>query len=287
MTVTSPRRCGFTLIELLVVIAIIAVLIALLLPAVQQARESARRSQCKNNLKQMGLAVHNYHDVHNQFPPGGIDGGGRNKATHWVFILPYMEQGSLYNQFRFEVDMSDPVNYDAKATPVASYFCPSFPRTQRAVITNPPDHNYDGARNDYAFNHGVGHCHSASAAHMTGVANLNSSLGVQHITDGTSNVILIGEKRTTQRRDNPGTTDWDPDGPYWRWGGFGGRLTVYPMNQDVLPTFNNNNANFGSPHTGGCQFVFCDGSVRFINENIDMTTYKNIGQRNDKNPVEF
>ncbi|HWL09707.1 MAG TPA: DUF1559 domain-containing protein [Planctomicrobium sp.] len=284
----NRRRKGFTLIELLVVIAIIAILVALLLPAVQQAREAARRSQCKNNLKQFGLAVHNYHDVHKQFPPGGINGaGGLNKACHWIMILPFIEQANLYHQFDFSKSLEDPSMYEAKTTPVSVYFCPSLPRSVKVVISSPENHSSDGARGDYAFNHGSRNCFSTAPADWDGVSNTNSSVAIHNISDGTSNVFLLGEKRTTQTADNPTTTSWNSDGPLWRWGGFGGRLTIRPMNRDVLPTFNDSTANFGSVHTGGAHFTMCDGAVKFISENIDMTTYTRIGQRNDKNPVSF
>src|SRR5579871_2149683 len=137
------RRNGFTLIELLVVIAIIAVLMALLLPAVQQARESARRSQCTNNLKQIGLALHNYHEVHNSFPPSyltysnavmGFPGADSNTAPYgdtgpgWAalaILLPYMEQSNLYNSINQDVPCWDPTNARVAQTQIATYLCPS------------------------------------------------------------------------------------------------------------------------------------------------------------------
>ncbi|MDQ3331057.1 MAG: DUF1559 domain-containing protein, partial [Planctomycetota bacterium] len=135
------RRLGFTLIELLVVIAIIAVLIALLLPAVQQAREAARRSQCLNNLKQIGLALHNYHDTHLAFPPGWIgadqvtgahDVEGMNGFGWGTMVLPYVEQNNLYQQFRFPLSIVDdvvgpPTNKSLLATKIPVFECPSDP----------------------------------------------------------------------------------------------------------------------------------------------------------------
>jgi prepilin-type N-terminal cleavage/methylation domain-containing protein len=152
------QRNGFTLIELLVVIAIIAILIALLLPAVQQAREAARRTQCKNNLKQIGLAMHNYHDVHNQFPPGMIFGGDMNNVipagqtyslnhTGWTLILPYIDQAPLYNQWNPNVasgpayrgtrnPLGDPaVNLPVTSTRLAVFTCPSEQRKDPVVYT--------------------------------------------------------------------------------------------------------------------------------------------------------
>ena len=135
------RRNGFTLIELLVVIAIIAVLIALLLPAVQQARESARRTQCKNNLKQIGLAFHSYHGDYNQFPKPAIitvsvaTGFRFGQTMSWATaILPYLDQANVYNQYNANVSCFDPVNAAAVVTPIKAFTCPSTPRSS-AVTT--------------------------------------------------------------------------------------------------------------------------------------------------------
>ncbi len=129
-------RRGFTLIELLVVIAIIAVLIALLLPAVQQAREAARRTQCKNNLKQLGLAMHNYHDTFNRLPPGGFQAG--NRFSYAVSVLPFLEQGNLFQQFNQDVIYNNnvpltaggPTNLAQGLVRVPGYLCPSSPREE-------------------------------------------------------------------------------------------------------------------------------------------------------------
>lgn len=127
----NNRRCasGFTLIELLVVIAIIAVLVALLLPAVQQAREAARRSQCKNQLKQIGLALHNYHDSYRSFPPGNVTMGnccGSPCGTNWaISILPFMDQAPLYQQYNFDKYNEDPENQAVRETILPVFNCPS------------------------------------------------------------------------------------------------------------------------------------------------------------------
>ena len=165
------RRRGFTLIELLVVIAIIAILIALLLPAVQQAREAARRSQCKNNLKQIGLAIHNYHDVSRSFPFSWMLGNDFNASVWGVMILPYLDQAPLYNRWDSSVPAWDtaatvfgfpasPVqgNLAVIRTPLAVYKCPSTP------LANVHNYDYSGAgfpitftaaRSDYIATSGI------------------------------------------------------------------------------------------------------------------------------------
>src|SRR6056297_544562 len=132
MVRSGRRRAGFTLIELLVVIAIIAILVALLLPAVQQAREAARRSSCKNNLKQLGLALHNYHDTHGMFPINwgtGYDGTTNPTSSvqfSWMtYILPYIEESALYDTINFNEALDDPNNNAAASTVIDTYLCPS------------------------------------------------------------------------------------------------------------------------------------------------------------------
>lgn len=139
MKTQTYQRRGFTLIELLVVISIIAILIALLLPAVQQAREAARRTQCKNNLKQIGLALHNYHDVARAFPPGwiAVDDTGSPSAHEgtsgvgWAaMILPYLEQGNIYSQFNASLPLTDPANAAFLRNQIPGYKCPSDPQPE-------------------------------------------------------------------------------------------------------------------------------------------------------------
>ena len=142
------RKRGFTLIELLVVIAIIAVLIALLLPAVQQAREAARRTQCKNNMKQFGLGLHNYHDVHNRFPlpavfnfgPGvGSGVGGMETSNVWsLSILPFLDQAPVYNIYNFNLSAYEPSNAAAVQAKLAAYICPSTPRSGKGITYTLP-----------------------------------------------------------------------------------------------------------------------------------------------------
>lgn len=227
----SPRRAGFTLVELLVVIAIIGVLVALLLPAVQMAREAARRSSCQNNLRQIGIATHNFHDVQNQLPPIRVS---NNHATWFVLIMPYMEQGNISQLWTFNQFYSSATNSAGRTLQVKSYYCPSRrgPQTNPGVnkqedvipgdATPPPDfpgpgtdarfagtNNPPGALGDYAGSVGtvtaIGTTtpflwsgQQANGAFAQGLLNsdgsFRSNTAFRVITDGLSNTFLAGEK---------------------------------------------------------------------------------------------
>ena len=207
------RRGGFTLIELLVVIAIIAVLIALLLPAVQATREAARRIQCTNNLKQLGLALANYHDVGNAYPPASQGGTGQvyMNYTGYSFLLPYLEQGALANAFNFNLNlMSGPTPYygwtlpgnsTGFATQVATFLCPSNRATGEVGATvgsGALAYNLDAGRvavTDYLFNGGAGRyvVSGYGEANRMGPIGFNTSTRIAEITDGTSNTFLMAE----------------------------------------------------------------------------------------------
>lgn len=267
-------RRGFTLVELLVVIAIIGVLVALLLPAVQAAREAARRSQCSNNLKQIGLAMHNYVDVHKVFPAGSFPD---TKVNAWPMLLPFIEQSTVYDTWDFTLNTNDTstVNTEAKNTIISTYICPSTTRTA--------PHTTDGgggARHNYATNNGTRHLHSTNQTNWDGICNYGSRIGLNHITDGTSNVFMAGEKRIKREE----TWHVDPDGPYWRWGVYGGRLAKLPINESITSK-DDSNGNFGSEHVGGAQLLMCDASAHFVSETIDLTLFQNLGSRNDGNPA--
>ena len=223
----SRRRRGFTLIELLVVIAIIAILIALLLPAVQQAREAARRSTCKNNLKQMGLALHNYHDTHGVFPPALINSGrytggsSRNGATRnttgFVLMLPYLDQAPAYNRWTFNAGGSssnpraggaapnDVLNAVVNSIRMPVFECPSDPNAGQSENYRPGSNHFysrrDAKRSSYLF--AVGY-HTDYDANYTsymrgyeierlGAFGNNGAAKIAQITDGTSNTVLMGE----------------------------------------------------------------------------------------------
>jgi prepilin-type N-terminal cleavage/methylation domain-containing protein len=201
------RHSGFTLIELLVVIAIIAILVALLLPAVQQAREAARRTQCKNNLKQLGLALHNYHDAYKMFPAGhmesGWDGPSYRHQFSWLtYMLPYIDQSNVYSLIDFsQIDLStsahqNPVFMPAGTVDVATFICPSDPTGRN---------NEEWAPTNYLGNQGT-LCQSRNKE-GNGVFGHNSWIRIRDITDGTSQTIaaaeiLKGDFNTDSTKDN-------------------------------------------------------------------------------------
>jgi prepilin-type N-terminal cleavage/methylation domain-containing protein/prepilin-type processing-associated H-X9-DG protein len=218
---------GFTLIELLVVIAIIAVLVAILLPAVQQAREAARASQCRNTLKQWGVALHNYHETHGVFPPALLNSGRFDNAafytapnrvlntTGWMFLLPFVDQTALYNKYDFNVcsSMSSPYSHAVSGTDATNVaitntnlpllICPSHPSGGQEVTTSPGTLTAFYSRNrarrtSYAFSSGsmtdyTGTYESTIGDMRRGVFGNSGAARIRDVADGTSNVIMIGE----------------------------------------------------------------------------------------------
>jgi prepilin-type N-terminal cleavage/methylation domain-containing protein/prepilin-type processing-associated H-X9-DG protein len=271
-----PRRRGFTLIELLVVIAIIAILIALLLPAVQQAREAARRTQCKNNLKQLGLALQNYHDVFNKFPPGSFP--GTNGLSWPVAILPQIEQANLAARFQvgghaggqFDSAVNRPLCRD---NPIAAFFCPSG--TEVKADDNALDYtmHYYGVMGPTGTNpqSGVAYRENTNGPHggfsREGLFYIYESKSIRDILDGTSNTMVFGEISWSDRKGN--ATRYRA----WTRGGqvdqfmAPAKNVARQINSDYTALFND--MSMGSNHTGGAQFAFGDGSVSFISENID------------------
>ena len=202
------RARGFTLIELLVVIAIIAILIALLLPAVQQAREAARRTQCRNHLKQIGLAIHNYYDTHNRFPPGYVVRninptapapmetmtGGPGFA--WgTMILPFIDQAPLYEQLDLNGNATDPANLALGETTLPIFLCPSDPQEDKFTVTTGGGQEYLLGAANYVgiFGYGSVTMH-AGQPQVEGIFYRNSSKQFRDVTDGTSNTIMVGER---------------------------------------------------------------------------------------------
>ena len=297
--VTTKRR-GFTLIELLVVIAIIAILVALLLPAVQQAREAARRSSCKNNMKQIGLALHNYHDVHTTFPPGYISVDPVNTGStepglySWgAFILPYVEQAPLYDllnvgNVRLQDNLAIPAIRSALQTPISVFSCPSDtgPGTNNWVLaaTNYNRNLTDGtnnaipiAKSNYvmvsgSYNSTTPAVNPASYGSPNGIGGQNSKTKFRDITDGTSSTLAIGErawKVGTLVVGAGNAIGFSASNSNIKNGGTALLGLAYNgINQNVI-NLNHQTRGFHSPHVGGAHFVLCDGSVRFLSENID------------------
>ncbi len=324
------KQRGFTLIELLVVIAIIAILVALLLPAVQQAREAARRSSCKNNLKQLGLALHNYHDVHRVFPPALLSSGRYNSTSYfsgntrvsnttgWQMILPYLEQAPLYDQFNFnEASVNSnpygtaqqPLNSNNAAllgTVISTLECPSHDSAGPSGTYSSSFYNRTQytRRTSYLFCTGVFTDYNApwqlyKSDYRQGAFGNDGAAKMRDIKDGTSNTTLIGEAW--------GGTGYKTSHAYGPFGMSGIHTSVhgrvvssgvsstgsctnpnlsicytvgnYPVRYNINGDFYQNGTNktyawaFGSGHTGGAQFVFGDGNVRFLSENMDYKTF--------------
>jgi prepilin-type N-terminal cleavage/methylation domain-containing protein len=291
-----PHRPGFTLIELLVVIAIIGILVSLLLPAVQQAREAARRTQCRNNLKQLGLALHNYHDVARVFPPAStndVEQGGwitnpLNRHLHsWqVFVLPYLDQAPLYNRADFNVSAFHPNNLPVGEAQVPVYRCPSYSGPRVSA-----DPNYTRFGPNYAITNYVsmggttaGHLYGQNTGLLVpdGVIHTLSSNGTRDVTDGLSNTILIVETREERNA-------------VWVDGGTAAVMTMrydagnsptyagpqIALNYTPYFDYSNPRADWGpsSRHTGGAMHLFGDGSVRFLSENLDGAVYRAVTTR--------
>jgi prepilin-type N-terminal cleavage/methylation domain-containing protein/prepilin-type processing-associated H-X9-DG protein len=316
------RTSGFTLVELLVVIAIIGVLVALLLPAVQAAREAARRSQCENNLKQLGLGLQNYHAVHGQFPPNShwspgavVDGvtikKTDRKGSMIVKLLPHMEQGVIFGRVNFDGDVTG--QFETKpelgTIPLPVLRCPSdeYPalnESKRAVTNYLPS---VGAQATFSWQNGCPepkgnefgngddlHAYTHLLYATSGIfSRINFAASISQITDGTSSTIAMGEALP------------DCNFELIRYGYWNSQIcyvgTAPPINFDsCTPTtppwptpqtcnnfFNwNTSAGFKSRHPGGAQFVFADGSVHFISENIDYHNYQRLGDRWDGETVE-
>ena len=274
-------RRSFTLIELLVVIAIIAVLIALLLPAVQQAREAARRTQCRNNLHQVGLALHNYHDAHGLFPFGY----GRDSVPYqficWITqVLPYVDETSLYNAMNFSRAGShepgaNPANTTVATSVLNQFLCPSDP-------TGSTDYSGYGLTS-YACS--TGPCFSGVSDNCkTGMMFKISSVRMRDVRDGSSNTLLIGEiaDPLTEAVGNV----YHPR--QWKGGRYNiaGRAAHIPINSFPGSAWRNPpdgrtiaGCDFGSAHEGGCFMGMADGAVRFFSENIDSSVFSALGTR--------
>ena len=287
---------GFSLIELLVVIAIIGVLIGLLLPAVQAAREASRRLYCSNNFKQIGIALHSYSDSHRKFPYGVHSDFSPSRmffGLGWSgLILPQLEQGSLYNAFDYDRPplsihgIFTPHNGPLGATNIAVYGCPSDPLDELVMVTHvyfPPNGSHpdeDWYRMSYS---GVADSRSAWLAGFNlkrakrdadGMMMDRSSKSFSDVRDGTSNTLFIGEITAGRPGSHNGYV-W-PNGPlHSTAGGINGPGSL-PGDRTFLRT---GNEGFSSFHSGGCYFLFVDGSVHFLTQTIDINNLKALTTR--------
>jgi prepilin-type N-terminal cleavage/methylation domain-containing protein/prepilin-type processing-associated H-X9-DG protein len=307
-----PSR-AFTLVELLVVIAIIGVLVALLLPAVQAAREAARRTQCANNLKQIGIAFQNYHSAQGVFAPGWTEDDRPSRPERinnlaWGYhILPYTENQPLYEQFDQELPASSGTpgaanNIDLIGTDVPMYRCPSnVPDVEFGSFAEYGQFNPEIPR--FAISNYVGNASICQPCHfgwflpgqtnptgcpfgMSGVLYRNSEVGIEDITDGTTHTFLAGER----------TFQGSSGGPYWAglpgpssnqtscWAGL---VTAHlrSLHQPGSPMINGHWAGYSSDHPSGVQIAMCDGSVRFLEETVQIFSLGSLIQIQDGNIV--
>jgi len=265
-------RRGFTLVELLVVIAIIGMLVALLLPAVQSAREAARRMQCSNNLKQITLAVHNYHDALLYLPPGSTN-PDLSGSSGLAAILPYLEQASTYSLYDFSKGNSDPANLRSVSQKIKTYLCPSCVFA-RSVPIGGCDAN-DRAPGTYAFSTNTGDPYSLSNG---AIANaITSQTRLASITDGTSNTFLAGEAHWAFKDYlfSSGPCAGQVRGGFSYWSSPYPLATVFttrgPFNAQSMSGDSLRLASFRSSHAAGVNMTNVDGSVRFVQQSIDHT----------------
>lgn len=318
----SPRR-AFTLVELLVVIAIIGVLVALLLPAVQSAREAARRMQCQNNLKQIGLASHNFHDINGEMPRAMKAETG---LSWHVYILPYIEQQALYNNFD-TTTVNNNHNAGQRNNPhglqiINAYLCASCPLKRQPM--NPPNHTngpsdlipsntgtpaaithyygVNGPRGAVGTGSGTGGgtgggqstypvgtaTHEGVPAATSGIFQRDGVIRMARITDGLSNTLMVAEMSWLAPLYGTRYRSWTRGGDEYA-GVVAGRPAYYVSGRNVTNPINGiqranlvapyNDMPFGSMHPGGMNGCLGDGSVRFLNQNLSMATYRALASR--------
>ena len=296
------RGRGFTLVELLVVIAIIGVLVALLLPAIQAAREAARRTQCQNNLKQIGLALQNFHDTFNKIPPARWNGGSPGWAA---LIMPFMEAGNQYALWNFDEGYRHDDNQLARETIVSAYFCPT--RTREELLSKDVFGNPSGCLGDYAGSLGFDKIKlDLSPAdpnfedHDTGgviiqprtmwsdppVRRWTSDISFKNITDGTSNTMFIGEKHAALK--------WighhDVDGSIFNGNHIQSMARLagpdFPLATGPEDLSDDYGWRMGSWHAGICHVGFCDGSTSSLSDSIDEQVLGLLAQRDDGQTID-
>ena len=288
------RACrAFTLVELLVVIAIMGVLVAMLLPAVQRAREAANRSNCNNHLKQIGIALLNYHDVHETFPPGyisGFDSAGNDTGPGWGWasmILPQMEQGSLHGRIQFGQPIEAPSQASARTTSIPAYLCPSdgappiWTAVTRDSAGNPTAAICQVASANYVGVFGV----TEPGVDGEGVFFRNSEVALRDVTDGASSTLLVGER----------SYRWSDS----TWVGAVTNAQLFPpANSPAVPFIENASGmvlghtfegppnavglecnDFSSQHADGANLLFCDGHVQFISASMEKRLFRALSTR--------
>jgi prepilin-type N-terminal cleavage/methylation domain-containing protein/prepilin-type processing-associated H-X9-DG protein len=304
MVCSSPRsgcraRPGFTLIELLVVIAIIGILIALLLPAVQKIREAAARIQCQNDLKQLGLALHNYHDANTRFPPGHLKINSVDYHGCITYILPYFEQDNLYRQYRFDLTWKDPLNNAVAATPLKTVTCPAAPGGRNTVDRAQTDYSAiniisNSADNYSDYGNQTGRYNNSGVLPTINLTAGGGNVGGNHITDisdGTSNTILMAECAGREQHWLNGHIDTTFTAGNWSgpWANPNNELQVrgfdlatnsqgWPINNPNPPCAVNctNAREVYAFHSGGANSVFADGSVHFLKSTMDLRILRSL-----------
>lgn len=282
------KRSAFTLVELLVVIAIIGILVGLLLPAVQAAREAARRMQCSNNMRQLGIAVHNYESAYKRLPSGWVDNRGTGEpGWGWAAaLLPYMEGTNVHNSINFSLAIEEDVHADARVAVVSTFICPSDVGGPLFEIGEGDGHDHDHlhamridddleklfmmSKSNYVGMFGTFELEDAPY-NGNGIFFGNSRIKFRDIFDGLSNTLIVGE-----RNSKLGFSIWHgniPEAaePHARFLGVSDHAPNHPSGHFE---------DFSSYHTGGVNFMRADGSVTFMPENIDEVVYHAMSTRN-------
>ncbi|QDU61606.1 Type II secretion system protein G precursor [Planctomycetes bacterium Pan216] len=310
-----PRRLprAFTLVELLVVIAIIGVLVGLLLPAVQQAREAARRMQCKSQLKQIGIALHTYHESHGLFPPGYVTTDANseditNGGYGWnTYLLPYLDQTQLYDRINFSETNAEDNLATIYGTRIPGLLCPSDSGDDAwdmsQIVFDPTGSSgvvgaITMARSSYPGCAGQGEPGAELGDNPNGILYRDSSIGMSSILDGTSTTIAVGERATTTRAVRP-TNQFDTPTTWFgidltyrnNAGEAGANLLLGHTGDptgDVHPPNNieMEDEDYSSYHPGGAHFIMTDGSVTFISSSVDPITFAGMGSRNGNEVIE-
>lgn len=279
----STCRAGFTLVELLVVIAIIGILVSLLLPAVQAAREAARRMSCSNNMKQIGLALHNYESSHKRFPVGSIQS---NFISPLVAVLPNLEQGNNFQLWNFSLSLYHPFNTAVANQRIPTYLCPSMTLPREVPFLPARE---VGGPNSYLLNEGsddwMATADGVFGLHWPSFGYRNPNRRFADITDGTSTTFFAGETVYNYRDSLWPASAGAPHAGTPRWGTARWAIgytrislgtTLFPFNVHSAAAM----GGYASMHPGGGQFLYADGSVRFLSQNINVIAYRAAGTMN-------